>query len=386
MIPYGKQDLSDEDIQAVTDVLQSDFLTQGPQVPLFEQSLQQLTGADYAVAVNSATSALHIACLALGLGPGKLAWTSPITFVATANSVVYTGADVDFVDIDPDTFNLDPEKLREKLEYHSTVGQPLPDVVIPVHMCGQSCDMKAIHELSIKYGFRILEDAAHAIGGHYSDNPVGSCQFSEITVFSFHSVKIVTTGEGGAALTNHSELAERMLLLRSHGVTRDPALMDKEPDGGWYYQQVDLGFNYRMTDMQAALGTSQLKRLPEFVARRQQLAARYNQLLKSLPLKTPTVRENVLSAWHLYVIRLDLKQLKDDKEKLFKQLRASGIGVNLHYIPVYQQPFYRKRLGEAFSLPEAEQYYRKAISIPLFGVMSDEEQDCVVESLGRVLA
>ncbi|WP_392340490.1 UDP-4-amino-4,6-dideoxy-N-acetyl-beta-L-altrosamine transaminase [Moritella marina] len=398
MIPYGKQDINQQDIDAVVAVLQSDFLTQGPQVPLFEAALMQHTGAEYAVACNSATSALHLACLALELGEGDWLWTTPITFVASANCGLYCGAQVDFVDIDPVTYNLCPKALEQKLIIAKTQNK-LPKVVIPVHLCGQSCDMAAIHALSLQYGFKIIEDAAHAIGGEYQGKPIGCGDYSDITVFSFHPVKIVTTAEGGAALTNQQALADKMSLLRSHGITRDTALMtpvagfDMQAQGDWYYQQVELGFNYRMTELQAALGVSQMQRLTQFVAERQRLALRYNQLLSALPLTLPTQLAQTNSAWHLYVIKLELElELEVNRDKkhfsqkdVFKQLRESGIGVNLHYIPVHTQPYYQTMGFAVGDFPLAEGYYQQALSLPLFHGMTDAQQDEVVRVLTQVL-
>jgi len=384
MIPYGRQDISQDDIQAVVDVLDSDFLTQGPAVPGFERAVLAHCGARHAVAVNSATSALHLACLALGVRPGDVVWTSPVTFVASANCALYCGATVDFVDIDPVTYNLSPDRLAEKLAQAEQMGR-LPKVVIPVHLCGQSCDMEAIHSLSRRYGFRIIEDASHAIGGKYKVGPVGCCQLSDITVFSFHPVKIITTGEGGMALTNDPVLATKMARLRSHGITRDEGEMTQPSDGPWYYQQIELGFNYRMTDIQAALGLSQIKRLGEFVARRALIAQRYDDMLADLPLTIPFQRSDVSSAWHLYVIRLCLDRCKMSHADSFRALRAAGIGVNLHYIPVYLQPYYRNLGFEAGHCPEAERYYSEAISLPMFADLTEDQQAMVARTVKSVL-
>ena len=383
MIPYGKQDISQADIDAVLSVLQSDFLTQGPKVPEFEEKVASHVGARYALAVNSATSALHIACLALGLGEGDWLWTTPITFVASANCGLYCGAKVDFVDIDPQTYNLCPNKLAEKLE-QAKRENCLPKVLVAVHLCGQPCDMHAIHKLSQQYGFRIIEDASHAIGGKYRGEFIGNGRYSDITVFSFHPVKIITTAEGGMALTNSDELASRMNLLRSHGVTRDQNLMTHEPDGPWYYQQVDLGFNYRMTELQGAMGVSQMDRLDAFVARRHELAKRYDQLLADLPVTTPWQHPDSYSGLHLYVIRLQLDNLSKNHRQVFESLREQGIGVNLHYIPVHTQPYYQAMGFAAEDFPEAMAYYREAISLPMFQGLTDEQQDevvCVLESV-----
>lgn len=384
MIPYGRQDIRQQDIDAVMAVLTSDFLTQGPAVPRFERSVAEKVGARHALAVNSATSALHIACLALGLGDGDWLWTSPTTFVASANCGLYCGARVDFVDIDPRTYNLCPVALERKLVQAEREGR-LPKVVVAVHLCGQPCDMQAIHALSEKYGFRIVEDASHAIGGKYRGEYIGSGRYSDVTVFSFHPVKIITTAEGGMALTNDAALAQRMDLLRSHGVTRDSALMTQEPDGPWYYQQVELGFNYRMTELQAALGVSQLERLDEYVARRNALAARYGDLLADLPLTAPWQHPDNYSGRHLYVIRLDLERSPSSHRQVFEALRSQGVGVNLHYIPVHLQPYYRQMGFAEGDYPEAEAYYREAISLPLFPTMSEEQQDTVVAVLKQAV-
>lgn len=380
MIPYGRQEITQTDIDAVVGVLQSDFLTQGPMVPRFEQDVAQHVGASHALAVNSATSALHIACLALGLGPGDRLWTTPITFVASANCALYCGAEVDFVDIDPRTYNLCPQALALKLEQAALEGT-LPKVLVPVHLCGQPCDMQAIHALSQRYGFKIIEDASHAIGGKYQGEFIGNCRYSDITVFSFHPVKIITTAEGGMALTNDGELANKMALLRSHGITRDPAQMTREADGPWYYQQIDLGFNYRMTELQAALGVTQMERLDQYVARRHQLARRYDDLLASLPVTTPWQHPDSYSGLHLYVIRLQLDQIQKTHRQVFESLRELGIGVNLHYIPVHTQPHYERMGFKPDDFPQAQIYYREAISIPMFQTMTDEQQDEVITAL-----
>jgi len=384
MIPYGRQNISEQDIEAVISVLRSDFLTQGPAVPAFEKAIALHCQAKFAVAVNSATSALHLACLALGVGKGDVVWTSPITFVASANCALYCGAQVDFVDIDPRTYNLSPSKLEIKLKLARAAGT-LPKVVIPVHLCGQPCEMQAIHALSREYGFKIIEDASHAIGGRYQDQPIGGCQYSDITVFSFHPVKIITTAEGGMAVTNQLALANTMQLLRSHGITRDPASMTQAPDGPWYYQQIDLGFNYRMTDLQAALGLSQSSRLTTLVAKRHELANRYDRLLKQLPVVTPWQHPDSYSGLHLYVVRLDPEKTDKNHLAVFESLRAQGIGVNLHYIPVVAQPYYARMGFSLADYPESENYYRQAISLPLYPDLADEMQDQVVEALGRAL-
>ncbi len=387
MIPYGKQEITQQDIDAVVGVLNSNFLTQGPQVPLFEKAIKTATNAEYALAVNSATSALHIACLALGVRKGDTVWTTPITFVASANCALYCGADIDFVDIDPQTYNLSAEKLSAKLQHAKSNNLSLPKVVISVHLCGQPCEMEKIHQLSQEYGFAIIEDASHAIGGKYQGKPIGNCQYSDITIFSFHPVKIVTTAEGGVATTNNQTLAKKMDLFRSHGVTRDESLMTAEAKnhGGWYYQQVELGYNYRMTEMQAALGVSQMSRLHDFVAKRNQLAERYDALLSELPLVTPVQIADSYSGRHLYVIRLKLNEISLTHQQVFEQLRDKGIGVNLHYIPVHTQPYYQNLGFKLGQFPEAESYYQHAISIPLFHTMTDSQQDKVISVLSEVL-
>ncbi|MCQ4236726.1 UDP-4-amino-4,6-dideoxy-N-acetyl-beta-L-altrosamine transaminase [Stutzerimonas sp. Brlt_13] len=385
MIPYGRQDITQTDIDAVVGVLQSDSLTQGPMVPRFENAVAQHVGARHALAVNSATSALHIACLALDLGPGDWLWTTPITFVASANCGLYCGAQVGFVDIDPRTYNLCPQALAHKLEKAERDGK-LPKVVVAVHLCGQPCDMQAIHELAQRYGFKIIEDASHAIGGKYRGEFIGNCRYSDITVFSFHPVKIITTAEGGMALTNDAGLAGKMALLRSHGITRDPAQMTHEADGPWYYQQIDLGFNYRMTELQAALGVTQVERLDHYVARRHQLAQRYDELLAGLPVTTPWQHPDSYSGLHLYVIRLQLEKIDKTHRQVFESLREQGVGVNLHYIPVHTQPYYQHMGFRAGDFPQAEQYYREAISLPMFPAMSEEQQDQVTAALCKVVA
>ncbi len=379
-IPYGRQDISEADIQAVVGVLRSDYLTQGPAVPAFEKSLSDYCGTQHAVAVNSATSALHIACLALGVGEGDVVWTTPITFVASANCALYCGASVDFVDIDPRTYNMCTERLAEKLAHAEKIGN-LPKVVIPVHLCGQPCDMAGIHALSQRYGFKIIEDASHAIGGKYRGEPIGNCRYSDITVFSFHPVKIITTGEGGMAMTNDAQLAKRMQLLRSHGITRDINDMTQEPDGPWYYQQIDLGFNYRMTDLQAALGLSQMRRLDEFVTKRHAIAKRYDELLSGLPVVTPWQHSDSYSGLHLYVIRLKLAEINKTHRQVFEALRAEGIGVNLHYIPVCCQPYYEGLGFKAGYCPDAERYYAEAISLPMYPGLSEVQQNQIFDIL-----
>lgn len=384
MIPYGRQEITQADIDAVTDVLTSDFLTQGPQVPAFEQRVAAHVNASHALAVNSATSALHLACLALGLSSGDRLWTSPITFVASANCALYCGAQVDFVDIDHRTYNLCPRALEKKLAQAEHDGT-LPKVVVAVHLCGQPCDMRAISALAKRYGFSVIEDASHAIGGQYRGEFIGNCRYSDITVFSFHPVKIITTAEGGMALTNSDALADKMSLLRSHGITRDPAQMTHEADGPWYYQQIELGFNYRMTELQAALGISQLERLDQFVSRRHELAARYDRLLAHLPVTPPWQHPDSHSGLHLYVVRLRLDQVRSTHRQVFESLREQGIGVNLHYIPVHTQPYYQRMGFKWGDFPEAERYYQEAISLPMFPAMSEAQQDRVVSTLQRIV-
>ena len=380
VIPYGRQDINQADIDAVIAVLKSDFLTQGPAVPAFEKSIANYCGALHAVAVNSATSALHIACLALGVGKGDIVWATPITFVASANCALYCGATIDFVDIDSRTYNMDVRCLEEKLVL-AKKNDKLPKVVIPVHLCGQPCDMASIYALSQKYGFKIIEDASHAIGGKYKGEPIGNCRYSDITVFSFHPVKIITTAEGGMAMTNDAQLAKRMQLLRSHGITRDESDMTHAPDGPWYYQQIDLGYNYRMTDLQAALGLSQMQRLDEFVAKRHVIAKRYNHLLADFPVNTPWQHEDSYSGLHLYVIRLKLAEIGKTHRQVFESLRKLDVGVNLHYIPVYQQPYYKKLGFKAGYCIKAEQYYAEAISLPMYPNLTEMQQDRVIAAL-----
>lgn len=385
IIPYGRQDISQADIDAVVAVLRLDFLTQGPVVPAFEKTVTDYCGVQHAVAVNSATSALHIACLALDVGKGDIVWTTPTTFVASANCALYCGATVDFVDIDPHTYNLSVERLAEKLAL-AEKSASCPKVVIPVHLCGQPCDMTGIHALSQQYGFKIIEDASHAIGGKYKDEPIGDCRYSDITVFSFHPVKIITTGEGGMALTNSPALAERMVRYRSHGITSDASKMQPRPaDEIWNYQQISLGFNYRMTDIQAALGVSQITRLDEFVNKRRGIAKRYDDALAGLPLQTPWQHPDSHSSYHLYPIRLKLGKDKQTQRQVYDALYAAGILVNLHYIPIYRQPYYEPMGFKTKYCPNAEQYYKEAISIPMYPTMSEAQQDKVVSCLHEAL-
>jgi len=384
-IPYGRQDISEDDIQAVIDVLHSDFLTQGPAVPKFEETVSGYCNAQYGVAANSATSALHIACLALGVGPGDVVWTTPVTFVATANCALYCGAQIDFVDIDPLSYNLSVECLKEKLEQAKKSGC-LPKVVIPVHLCGQPCEMAEIHKLGQQYGFKIIEDASHAIGGRYQNEPIGNCRYSDITVFSFHPVKVITTAEGGMAMTNNKKIAKRMQLLRSQGITRDQRDMTRAPDGPWYYQQIELGYNYRLTDVQAALGVSQMRRLDEFIAKRHTISKRYDELLSDLPVICPWQHPDSYSGMHLYVIRLELAKLEKTHREVFEYMRQANIGVNLHYIPVYLQPFYADLGFKRGYCIEAEKYYAEAISISMYPGLTDAQQDKVVSELQKAIA
>jgi len=383
-IAYGRQDINQEDIDKVVEILRSDFLTQGPAVPAFESAVAKYCDAKHAVAVNSATSALHIACLAIGVGPGDFVWTSPITFVASSNCALYCGASVDFVDIDPRTYNMSIEALAEKL-YEAKKTDTLPKVVIPVHMSGQSCDMASIHELSQQYGFDIIEDASHALGGRYKNKPIGNGCYSAMSVFSFHPVKMITSGEGGMVVTNDSKLLKNLRLLRSHGITSNSEDMhSRAPEQIWNYQQIGLGFNYRMTDIQAALGLSQLKRLDEFVTKRQNIAKRYDQLLMDLPVITPWQHKDSYSSYHLYLIQLEFKD-KNAQHRVFDALRKDGVLVNLHYIPVYLQPYYEQLGFKEGHCPEAEKYYKCVITIPIYPRLLGEEQDQVVESIKKVL-
>jgi len=383
MIPYGKQDITQEDIDSVVDVLKSDFITQGPAIPRFEKSITDYCNVEHAIAANSATSALHIACLVLGLGRGDRLWTSPNTFVASANCGLYCGAQIDFVDIDPRTYNISVEALEAKLETAAHENK-LPKVLIPVHFAGQSCDMKSIRKLADQYDFKIIEDASHAIGGRYLDSPVGNCQFSDITVFSFHPVKIITTAEGGVATTNNEVLADSMRRLRSHGVTRDTKYMSSENHGSWYYEQIELGFNYRMTDMQAALGYSQMQRLESYIKTRHKIRQQYDQLLSDMPIITPWQYPDSYSALHLYPIQID-SSTSADRKQVFDFLRQAGIGVNVHYIPVHTQPYYQ-RMGFKYSdYPNAVEYYQRAISLPVFATLEQKQQVQVVNALKDAL-
>ncbi len=381
MIFYGKQNVNQKDIDAVTAILQSDFLTQGPAIERFEKRVAEYCSVKYAVATSNATAALHVACLAAGIGDGDVLWTSPNTFVASANCARYCGATVDFVDIDPNTYNMNVEELERKLKTSAV----RPKIVVPVHFSGQSCDMEKIHALAKEYGFSVLEDASHCIGGEYQNGKIGSCQYSDMAVFSFHPVKIITTGEGGMVLTNNEELYKKLQLFRSHGITREEDFMQGESDGPWYYEQVDLGYNYRMTDMQAALGYSQMDRLDEFVARRRHLAKRYDELLKDMPLQLPYQDEKTNSSWHLYVVRYDFSKGKLSKKDFFAGMKARAIVLNLHYIPVHTQPYYQKLGFGKGDFPAAEKYYKEAFTLPLYYSLTDEQQDEVVDALREIL-
>lgn len=378
MIFYGKQSIDENDIDAVVEVLKSDFLTQGPAIEKFEKCVAEYCGAKYAVAVTSATAALHISCLSAGLGKDDILWTSPITFTASANCGRYCGADVDFVDIDPSTYNMSIAELEKKLQ----AAEIKPRVVVPVHLAGQSCEMDKIYKLSQKYGFKVIEDASHAIGADYKETKVGCCKYSDMTVFSFHPVKIVTTGEGGMVLTNDKDLYEKLV----YGITRDPKLMTGTADGPWYYQQIDLGFNYRMTDMQAALGYSQMQKVNEFVSKRRYLAKRYNELLKNINgIQLPDQNEDTKSSWHLYVVRVDFSKISKTKNQIFAEMKEKGICLNLHYIPVHTQPYYENLGFKGGDFPNSEKYYEEAFTLPLYYSLTDEQQDHIVKSLVEVL-
>jgi len=383
MIPYGRQSISDADVESVVRVLRSDFLTQGPQVPAFEDVVAKHVGVPYAVAVNSATSALHMACLALGLGPGDWLWTSPNSFVASSNCALYCGAQVDFVDIDPRTYNICSDALSRKLVAAKKSGR-LPKVVVPVHFAGQSCDMQAISALSKEFGFKVLEDASHAIGGRYQNTFIGSCEHSDITVFSFHPVKIITTAEGGLLTTRDAGIAQRLADLRSHGITREAARLERQNQGAWYYEQQSLGFNFRMTDLQAALGVSQMTELERFVARRHALVARYEKGLAGLPLVRPWQHPDAYSAIHLYVIQVT-EEARMDRRTLFDALRSVGILVNVHYIPIHLQPHYQKMGFKQGDFPNTEIYYERAISLPLYAGLIEADQDHVIVKLREIL-
>jgi UDP-4-amino-4,6-dideoxy-N-acetyl-beta-L-altrosamine transaminase len=383
-IPYGKHSISEQDIQAVIEVLKSDLITQGPRVEKFERAVADYCGAKYAVAVSNGTAALHLACLAAGLTEGNTLWTSPNTFVASANCALYCGASPDFVDISPITYNMD-ENLLEKKLLKAEKNDKIPQIVIPVHFSGKSCDMEKIYYLSKKYNFVVIEDASHAIGGSYKNSKIGSCRFSDMAVFSFHPVKIITSGEGGMILTNRKDYYDKLVLYRTHGIVKDPQFMESPTEGVWYYQQVALGMNYRITDIQAALGLSQLKRIDDFVSRRQEIAARYDNLLEGLPLKIPVRQSYSHSAFHLYVVQLDLENIKLSRRMLFERIRDDGISLNVHYIPVHLQPYYRRLGFKESDFPHAEQYYKQAATLPIYFDMTDNDQVRVVDSLKRAL-
>lgn len=383
-IPYGRQNISSDDIHAVLEVLQSQWLTQGPVIEQFEKAIANYCGVNYAVAVANATAGLHLSCLALNVKKGDKVWTSPNTFVASANCALYCQADVNFVDIHPQTYNLDINLLKEKLE-EAKQSNSLPKVVIPVHFAGQSCLMDEIYQLAQSYGFKIIEDASHAIGGYYQNNPIGCCQYSDLAVFSFHPVKIITTGEGGMILTNRKELYDQLIQLRTHGITRNPQFLQDQSQGGWYYEQLNLGYNYRITDLQSALGLSQLKRLDDFVKKRQILAKNYDQKLADLPLILPKQHPDTASSWHLYVIQLFLEKLSKNRQQIFQELREVGIGVNVHYIPVHTQPYYQKLGFQWGDFPNAETYYQRALTLPLYYDLSEEQQDYIINALRKIL-
>ncbi|TFV91752.1 UDP-4-amino-4,6-dideoxy-N-acetyl-beta-L-altrosamine transaminase [Oxalobacteraceae bacterium OM1] len=384
MIPYGRQDISEDDVRAVVDVLHSDWLTQGPAIERFEQAVARFCGSTYAVAVANATAGLHIACLAAGLGEGDAFWTSPNTFLASANCGVYCGATPGFVDVDAGTLNMDPAALEQRL-VQARAARCVPKIVIPVHFGGQSCDMEPIARLAREYGFTVIEDASHAIGGQYRGRRVGSCEYSDMTVFSFHPVKIITSGEGGIVLTNRKDLYDKLVLLRSHGMTREAARMQGTSEGPWYYEQVALGFNYRLTDMQAALGLSQLQRTDHFVARRTELAQRYGELLRNVPVRTQACIAEAVSAWHLYVVQLAVGKSLRSRREVFEELRARDVGVNVHYIPVHLQPYYRRYGFAAGDFPVAEAYYAAALTLPLYPGLSDTQQESIVAHLRELL-
>jgi UDP-4-amino-4,6-dideoxy-N-acetyl-beta-L-altrosamine transaminase len=383
-IPYARQDIARNDIEQVVEILKSDWLTQGPAIERFERVVAEYCDARYAVAVSSATAALHTACLAAGLKTGNLLWTSPNTFVASANCGLYCGASIDFVDINRKTYNVSVDRFEKKLQLAAKSGK-VPKILVPVHFSGQPCEMSHIYELAQRHGITIVEDASHALGASYRKKKVGSCAFSDMTVFSFHPVKIITTGEGGMVLTNRKDLYDKLLRLRSHGITRDPAFMQGESHGPWYYQQIELGFNYRMTDIQAALGISQMGRLDEFVQRRNMLAERYNKAFKDLPVILPWMHPDTHSAWHLYVIRLKLDKIAKNHRRVFEELRNAGVHVNLHYIPVHTQPFYMQLGFREGDFPESERYYKESISLPMYYGLTKKEQDFVIETLKEVV-
>ncbi len=380
-IPYSKQNISKEDINKVVEVLKSDFLTQGPMVPIFEKKIAEYCSVSEAVAFNSATSSLHAACASLGLGKGDLLWTSPNSFVASANCAIYCGADVDFVDIDPETFNISTDILREKLKNVLKGNKKLPKVIIPVHIAGQSCQMREIKEIVKPYDIKIIEDASHAIGGEYESDKIGCCKYSDITVFSFHPVKIITSAEGGAAVTQNKLLANRMRAFRTHGITRDKSEFENKDNGDWYYEQKSIGYNYRLNDIQATLGISQINRIDKFVSERNDIAEKYNKYLANLPLSTPIIRDNCSSSFHLYIINLNLNEIKKNKKDIFEYLRTSNIGVNIHYIPIHYHPFYAKLGFKRGDFPNAERYYNDALSIPVYPGLTDENMLYVTDKL-----
>ena len=384
MIPYGRQDITEDDIAAVEKVLKSDYLTQGSELPEFENSICKYTKANYAVGVNSGTSALHLACRALGLKKGDILWTSAITFASSANCGLYCGASIDFVDIDPLDWNLSLQQLEKKLKLAESKGV-LPKILIIVHFCGLPCHLQQIYNLCRQYGVLLIEDACHALGAKYQGDPIGSSVYSDVTTFSFHPVKSITTGEGGMALTNNQEIADKMILLRSHGITRDPEKMTKTPDGPWFNEQIDLGFNYRMTEIQAALGNSQLKRLDQYISKRTDIANLYRDELQHLPLKFQEKRENYCSSNHLFVIRLQLDKIKKSHLETFNDLLGYGIGVNLHYMPVYKHDFYKQFTFHARDFQESEKYYAEAISIPIFPQLKNDEQNYVIDTLNKII-
>ena len=380
MIPYGKHLVDEDDIDAVVDVLRNQFLTQGKVVPQFEQALCNYTGAKYCVAVNSATSGLHVACLAAGVGTGDLVWTVPNSFVASANCALYCGASIDFVDINPTTRNIDVSALENKLQQAASQNR-LPKVLIVVHFSGLSCDMQSIRSLTQKYSIVLIEDAAHGLGGSYQQSKIGSCVYADMAVLSFHPVKSITSAEGGAVLTNQSGLHEKLKLFAKHGVTKDPEQYQGESHGPWYYQQLELGYNYRLSDMQAALGLSQLKKLDSFMQKRAEIAKVYDEALVNLPLKLPVVESQSQSAWHLYMVELTLH----DRQDIYQQLHAKGVGVNVHYIPIHLQPYYQQLGFKQGDFPVSEHFYQHALTLPLFPSLTDEEQTKVIDTLREIL-
>ena len=380
MIPYAKQDISDEDIDSVIEVLKSDFLTQGNKVPLFEDIISERVGAKYALAANSATSCLYLSCLSLGLSKEDILWTSPITYVASANCALFCGAEVDFVDIDPLTWNISVEILEEKLKKARKIKK-IPKILVLVHLAGNPCDLQKVFDLSKEYGFSIIEDASHALGSKYSGEHIGSSVYSDISVFSFHPVKNITTGEGGMILTNNQKLSEKIHLYRSHGITRDTKKMINKEEGLWYYEQLLLGFNFRMSDIHAALGISQMNSLDKFISKRNELSQIYTEELKGLPLTIQRVRKEDLSAWHIFVIRLKLSELKLSRLEIYNSLRNKGIGVNVHYIPVHLHPFYKNLGFNKGDFPNSENYYDGAITIPMFTKLKKKEIKFVIQAL-----